>query len=461
MLKTLPLRLGLKYEYPGYVEKKGQPPSLHGLLEVSASPETSFSSLQKNTACQISLVVDESMSMNMCMPVVRQTLLFLLGKCPDGTRVSLTGFSDEALVYASNALSTDSALHNHVRQLSAKSTTNLHAGVLAGLRAFEEQKCERGRRCLVLLTDGEANAGLTDPRSIYASVKNRMNGVHFCALAIGKHCNMDLLSELTMQAEGRCLCIEETHGIPKAIGSLFGGLLTPGPRQVRVRFPSEVDPSVSGLPLAQGTSSVVVLGDMSLGENVSIPFLATRTENGERGALWFEAVWQEGKEGTTGSVRFASPPPLECCPAGARRDARVALHLLRVRIAFLLQKAGGEMGNEEPWRQCLHDIRSIEEDGLSEDLKRLRALLLLRAGEALKRASGQLPSLTLPELKRAATTELTRQISQEADGAFATPHMRALAEQAEQSIGRGRSVGEGGQGAGVPGRLAAPHLTRS
>jgi hypothetical protein len=104
--------------------------------------------------------------------------------------------------------------------------------------------------------------------------------------------------------------------------------------------------------------------------------------------------------------------------------------------------------------------RRIAEAGLSEDLSRLRTLLLLRAEEALRRATGELPSLTLPELRRAATTELTRQISQDADDAFATPHMRSLAEQAEQSVGRGGSAGAGAGGA-LPEGLTAPRLTRS
>ena len=453
----LPLRLELTYEYPGYVETKAAvQPALHGLLEVAASASVSPS----EAPCEISLVVDESMSMNACMAVVRETLLFLLDRCPAGTRVSLTGFSQEAVVYASAALSTDRALRDRVRQLDAKSSTNLEAGLLHGLGAF------RGgggrRRCLVLLTDGEANAGVTDPESIYASVRDRMRGIDFCALAIGTRCNMSLLSELTMQAEGRCLCIEGTDRIPKAVGSLFGGLLTPGPRQVRVRFPEGADPRVSGLPLAEGGGGrVVVLGDMSSGERVSIPFLLERRKGGAR-TLWFEATYQDGKgegKGEARAAQLASAAPLESAPAGARRNPRVALHLLRVRIAAALQSSreAGRAAEEEEWKRCVQEGRRIAEAGLSEDLSRLRTLLLLRAEEALRRATGELPSLTLPELRRAATTELTRQISQDADDAFATPHMRSLAEQAEQSVGRGGSAGAGA----LPEGLTAPRLTRS
>jgi hypothetical protein len=200
---------------------------------------------------------------------------------------------------------------------------------------------------------------------------------------------------------------------------------------------------------------------MSSGERVSIPFLLERRKGGAR-TLWFEATYQDGKgegKGEARAAQLASAAPLESAPAGARRNPRVALHLLRVRIAAALQSSreAGRAAEEEEWKRCVQEGRRIAEAGLSEDLSRLRTLLLLRAEEALRRATGELPSLTLPELRRAATTELTRQISQDADDAFATPHMRSLAEQAEQSVGRGGSAGAGA----LPEGLTAPRLTRS
>ena len=146
---------------------KAEEPSALGLMFEATAPEApSDSAPQQRDPKGIVFVIDRSGSMgNGRLELVKQTIIDMLPRLGSEDYLSVVTFDDQAkvelpLTQIKNTKLSD--LTKRIAQIQTGGSTNLEAGYRYGL--IETTKAPEGvESTLVLLSDGEANQGLTDP----------------------------------------------------------------------------------------------------------------------------------------------------------------------------------------------------------------------------------------------------------------------------------------------------------
>jgi Ca-activated chloride channel family protein len=81
--------------------------------------------------------------------------------------------------------------------LEPRASTNLAGGLVAGIEQVEETISDDRLTRVLLLSDGLANIGITDPREIRKLVrKGKMKGVRVSTLGLGLDYNEDLMQDI-------------------------------------------------------------------------------------------------------------------------------------------------------------------------------------------------------------------------------------------------------------------------
>jgi Ca-activated chloride channel family protein len=170
-----------------------------GMQAKSARPE-------EIAPLNLALVIDCSGSMDTPdkMPYVKKSLRVFLQSLAANDRVSIVRYADEAhVVTESREVGDGGWIERAVEQLWPGGSTNLHAGLMAGLREVNRHYDARRNNAVILLSDGIANVGVIDPGAIAAEARSYTErGIHLSAIGLGSDFNDELLSELAKQGQG-------------------------------------------------------------------------------------------------------------------------------------------------------------------------------------------------------------------------------------------------------------------
>ncbi len=144
-----------------------------------------------------------------------QELVGLLG--PDDT-FSLVTFDDHAeIVFESGLVDEPQLLQRRIGQIQTGGGTNLQAGLTEGLRQVTHTT-GAGVRRVVLLSDGNANTGITDPHRLRAEAASRVQaGVTVSAMGLGLDYNEDLLAAMSDAGGGAYRFVDQ----PGTLASMF------------------------------------------------------------------------------------------------------------------------------------------------------------------------------------------------------------------------------------------------
>lgn len=161
-------------------------------------------------------------------------------------------------------------LHHRIEELHADGYTNLSAGLLEGCAQLERRAGE-GRRHVILLTDGLANRGVTDPKKLAALAGGcAERGITITTMGVGTDYDEKLLGGMAQAGGGRYVYVAKPEQIPAAFERELGALLAVLAQNVRLKL--EVPPGadveqVFGVEEAARSSALdLSLGDLSSGE---------------------------------------------------------------------------------------------------------------------------------------------------------------------------------------------------
>jgi hypothetical protein len=151
----------------------------------------------------LALVIDRSGSMADAdkLSRVKEALLTLVTQLRETDLLSLVVFDSEAQVLRpARPVGDREELRRLIRGMEPGSSTNLHAGLMLGyqeaLRSFRRDGTNR----VVLLTDGIANQGVTDPARIAAdSLSYNDRGVDLSTIGVGLDLNKDRARSLPLR----------------------------------------------------------------------------------------------------------------------------------------------------------------------------------------------------------------------------------------------------------------------
>lgn len=243
----------------------------------------------------VSLVLDRSGSMGgakirLAREAVRQALQAL--RADD--RFSLVVYDDQVDTVVASTPASAEARRNALQQLGrieARGSTDLHGGWLAGCdQASAGLPPDAVGRCL-LLTDGLANAGVTDHDELAraAGTVLRQRRIATSTFGVGADFDERLLSGMADAGGGRFYFVEQPAQIPDLLTSELGELLTVVARGVTLTLllPGGVEAKPLGaFPASPVPGGIQVrLGDLVSGQELGL-VIALRFPTGHEGDTW-------------------------------------------------------------------------------------------------------------------------------------------------------------------------------
>ena len=260
---------------------------------VSCNTERTFS-LMANVKAEINegevkpplvliCVIDKSGSMSGDgLYGVKLTLEFVISQMSSRDRICLVEFDSNVYIsYPLNYMTEENknkAL-NTVRKIFAGSSTNLCDGLIAGIRALPNEENIIGS--VWLLTDGEVNAGITNPEGIISRLQMVKKGItapfSLNTFGFGASHDANLLSEIARAGEGMYYHIKNRDRIAGAFANCLGGLKSVVAQSVELEIESSIPIqkvySTKQQDIEDNFKFIRVhLGDLQAGEERNIPF---------------------------------------------------------------------------------------------------------------------------------------------------------------------------------------------
>jgi len=179
----------------------------------------------------LSLVIDKSGSMGEANKLVRvkSALLTLMNQLRPTDTLSIIAFDSEAeVVLSASRVGDREAAKSIIQRIEPGSTTNINAGLMLGYQEALKNFSKEATNRVILLTDGIANRGVTNPDEIAkASLGYNDRGVDLSTIGVGLDLNKDLLSTLAKSGRGLFHFVADSEDIDKVFAKEAQSLLSP------------------------------------------------------------------------------------------------------------------------------------------------------------------------------------------------------------------------------------------
>lgn len=283
-------------------------------------------------------------------------------------RLSIVAFSEQPeLVMASEVMNPDGrdAASRSLEAVTAGGCTDLAAGWLAGGELARDGGDERGRRHVVVLSDGHANRGVVHPRELAVRAGRLMgDGVSSSCVGIGDHYSTEQLEAIARNGGGGLHDAERPEEIAEVLlGELdeLASTVAAGIR-VTVSMPSSIRVEVlGGFPHAASAGGdeaalEVVVGSLSAGaeRTVVVRMFAPEGAAGESVQAAVSMDWSDpftdaaARHTGHASVAFDRRPQAEPLDQDAARAVVVAWQAdLIARLAGLNRRRGRKLAEKK------------------------------------------------------------------------------------------------------------------
>jgi Ca-activated chloride channel homolog len=195
----------------------------------------------------LALVIDKSGSMSDAdkMSNVKSALLTMLSQLRETDIVSIVVFDSYASVLSpARPLYDRRGVIQCIQSISPGSATNIHAGLMLGFEEARKNFRKNATNRVILLTDGIANEGVTDPASI-ARDSLRFNdlGIDLSTIGVGLDLNKDLLRQLAKSGRGLFHFVADGRDVQKVFLTELQSLVAPvaNDPNLEIEYGSDLD----------------------------------------------------------------------------------------------------------------------------------------------------------------------------------------------------------------------------
>ncbi|WP_054520338.1 vWA domain-containing protein [Thermanaerothrix daxensis] len=223
------------------------------ILEIEITAPASSAAKDERPALNLTLVIDRSGSMSGGkLAYVKRTVINLLDLLKPTDRLGLVIYDDEVETLSKNEFLTSRHrlfLGEQIRRITSGGMTNLAGGWLTGCERVAEAASDNAINRVLLLTDGLANVGMTDPEELaHHAAQLAQRGVSTSTFGVGEDFNEHLLERMATQGDGNFYYIDSPENTQKIFEQEFGELLTITAKNLALQMtlPKEVTFKVFG-----------------------------------------------------------------------------------------------------------------------------------------------------------------------------------------------------------------------
>jgi Ca-activated chloride channel family protein len=212
------------------------------------------------------------------LSVAKAAVEAAIGRLQPDDRFSVVVYDDVVDIVIESTSASAEARRSAIarlREIEARGSTNLGEGWLRGCEQVANRLVEQGiNRCL-LLTDGLANVGITDPAVLAGhAAALRARGVSTSTFGVGNDFDESLLQELADAGGGHFYYIADAPQIHDAITSEVGETLEVVARDVVLELTARDDIRIEPISpyraVTRGNRTSVALGDLGSEQAVEV-----------------------------------------------------------------------------------------------------------------------------------------------------------------------------------------------
>lgn len=309
------------------------------LITVAAPPLQAELLARPRPPLNLALVIDRSGSMSgRKLSYARKAARFLAGELTERDRLAIVTFDDEInVVVPSQAVRDPLLFISAINTIQAGGCTALFDGWLAGAMQVANQLDPTGLNRVLLLSDGQANEGLTDAAAIAAKVEGlTQRGISTSAFGLGSGFDEDLMGAIATAGDGTLAQIESPQQLADLYASELQGLATTLGRKVslgiRTKGGAELVDLLNDLSLTSaGNFQLPNLRygqELSVGVRLRLPGWAPNQEIASVRLAW-DAPQQERRQELRDSLTLPVKPQAELAELAVDEAVAEQLALLR------------------------------------------------------------------------------------------------------------------------------------
>ena len=309
------------------------------LLITVRSPEHPPMQLKERPGLNLALVIDRSGSMaGSKLSHARKAARFLAGELTERDRLAIVTFDEEVNVLVPSQPVRDPLLFiSAINTIHSGGCTALFDGWLAGATQVANQLDPAGLNRVLLLSDGQANEGLTDAEAIAAKVEGlTQRGISTSAFGLGSGFDEDLMGAMAAAGDGTLAQIESPKQLADLYASELQGLASTVGRKVsigiRAKHGAELVDLLNDLPLTSvGNHQLPNLRygqELSVGVRLQLPAWTPNQEIVSVRLAW-DSPDQEGRQTLIEQLTLPVKPEAEL--EGLEVDPEVAEQLALLR----------------------------------------------------------------------------------------------------------------------------------
>jgi Ca-activated chloride channel family protein len=208
---------------------------------------------------------------------------------------------------------------------------------------------------IILLTDGQANVGKTDPDAICTDVHGLLQrGISTTTLGVGLDYNEDLLEAMARSGDGNYEFIEHASQLPAIFEKELNGLMATSGHTVSLGIEPQQGAEVVDVlnDLERNTYGRLLLPNLTMGSPISVVVrLQVPARRSESDICFARVAWTDPTSGERHVIREALSVPaipsreLEALPEDPQVVEQVALlEAARIRQQAILEMTRGDIG---------------------------------------------------------------------------------------------------------------------